>query len=172
MWYQSYTSYKYVWEQAFYISSLSFCTSGVSQEIIWMGQSIITNREYKHFSVIERFYTYGSAIWDGVDQVIYATCRSKAWHRQRVLGQVESRAKALTCQLAIVHVPVYFQILEHCQKWDGKMKRMEWIIKLNQVPWGRIALKVSIFIWKMIWSPDLLEQLLAQLHIEFQCISS
>ena len=97
MWYQSYTSYKYVWEQAFYISSLSFCTSGVSQEIIWMGQSIITNREYKHFSVIERFYTYGSAIWDGVDQVIYATCRSKAWHRQRVLGQVESRAKALTC---------------------------------------------------------------------------
>lgn len=65
-----------------------------------------------------------------------------------------------------------FQVLEHCQKWDGKLKRMDWIIKLSQVPQGKIVIKVSILIWKMIWSLDLLEWLLAQLHLQFQCISS
>lgn len=128
--------------------------------------------ECKHFSVMEGFFMYGSIVWDGVDQDIHVTSRNKAWNRQRVLGQVESRVKALTCQSATAHMVVHFQVLEHCQNWDGKRKRVEWIIKLKQIPWGTIALKVSILIWKTIWSSDLLEQLLAQLHIEFQCISS
>lgn len=49
---------------------------------------------------------------------------------------------------------------------------MDWIIQLKQVPQGKIVINVSSLIWQMIRSLELLERLLTQLHLQFQCISS
>lgn len=96
--------------------------------------------------------------------------------QEQSLSCLSETGKGLITEMRLpTHYGTYGNFLPgswSCQKVDGKLKRMEWIIKLKQVPQGKIVIKVSSLIWKTIWCLELLERLATQLHLQFKGISS
>lgn len=78
---------------------------------------IIINKGCKHFSVMEGFYTYGSAMWNYVGHVIHAGEKPKlfAWDRQWI------KSKSQGSQMSTYH-GTHVNILETARKKVANLK--------------------------------------------------